>query len=1405
MKITRKLLKTITGIAAGVVVASTALGVMIGSYTTYMDYYNKAQEEKAHQKYLNSLPLELLGIDASLKSGVAYYDNGRANPTADDFQVIAHFTEKGKDFDSILQSKDFSITVPETFKESGGTIQVSYTYTYEEETKEADSSSESGESSSESSEETPTEPKTITKTADVAISLTAVKLDRLVLLENPYRVYYSDAMAFDKSGMKVKAIYNDGTEKEVDIDTITIETEGLLKEGEESATVSYQEGDDKISLDVPVTVVKESEYSDGNIVSLETEGTTILNEGDLLSSAHVAVRAKYGNGNRLIVDPSTYSITGNVENASFMKNCILTIAVNTPDGSVLETRTAVKVNTSKKATETKVGGTEKTVTGRINGAKEEKESVVIEGGDSFTYTLNVPYVAKTDFTIRLANIANKAISLGKSLALSVNGIDIALNNSTMIEGTNGVYDLNDIILPDLVLKAGLNTITFTVIDNKESIAISQFDMFTMYQGQLITSLDDYMGEVASKNEIFNADLSRPVEWNNGSYGAYSHGLCTDGTYLYSTFSGWSSGNRALSVRKFDAETGNVIATSAKTGVDYVESCAGITYYDGKLILFHNGGGMSYMNVSDFVDGAKFTDCVEGEEILPFEGMKGKTIRDVYYNSGLERFAVLEGTNIIIFDKEFKQVKTFGSRIEGNYGSITRMTGTSRYILVNYSVNGNNNPTIAVYDYEGTRVGQFRIPNTVDDMGGEEYLPVPKSMNTQGITYLNGTFYFSILRFSQGAGYSDANCIMAAKLKTIDEKVVSSFSFGEYISACGEDYAVTTTANPVTSSDYGAISGTSGWHMGMATDGKYIYASASVGGNYKTKIYKLDPSTFELLESSAAFDTLLPKGEDGKNLSDDNSQLMVKDNKIYTFIYPDDDHCRVVSLSLDRFDNGTPVEEKLPFEGQTEARVRSCYYSEVTSQYAVIDDNKKLYLFNEEGAKVSSAISLKGYSGMSVASITGDDKYLYVSYRQNNQASLPVETYTLSGEYVGVTPVPGITLGNKSDGKARGYNIQSMVCFDGDFYAGVCTWEENQTPHIWKLSVDSSVFTAPKLTGIEVVSDTNRYIIGEDIRKHLTVYASYEGEEKKKKVKDFTLDIDSFADASKTSFVVTYKEGRISKDFTVTGFSVVSASGSLGDYASLKTTAEEQNLTFATTGYTGNAYCMGLATYKGYVYIATTNGEAKNTTTVSKLDPNNNYSVVASKSISHGAYAGDGSQIFVKGSELYVIPSANISPYELYKIDLDDTESGFMSESGTFTSALSEFPVKSGVGITYNASNDKYASLGSNGVVTISGYLDGEFKTIKQTNVNLTDARSISSDDNYIYVYYGKANAQTSTKVAIYNWNGSKVGDATISLPDMTGSYTDNYNIQTVYCDGSDIYAVVCSWGGANTILKVTLA
>ena len=314
----KKFLVTFCIVLSVLIMIIAPLSIMVPSYMSYKEYYDNIIAEREHEKYLQSLPLEFLGISAELKDGVEYYDNGRSYPGVDDFNVTAHFTEKGRDFDEKIRTGSYEIDVPDDFAENGGNVRVSYTYTPDGEDAEP-----------------------ITKETNVVISLVPVKLVSLDVTERPYRVAYKAGMTFDAEGMSAEAVYNDGTVLSLGSGDITVKTTGALAANTPSAEISYDDGETEVTATVPIDVKSEEEYTDGEILSIASDGECYVPEGSALADADPVIRATYSNGNRLILDESEYSVAGNIDTATFMKNCILTVSLT--DGSGVSSRVPVGV------------------------------------------------------------------------------------------------------------------------------------------------------------------------------------------------------------------------------------------------------------------------------------------------------------------------------------------------------------------------------------------------------------------------------------------------------------------------------------------------------------------------------------------------------------------------------------------------------------------------------------------------------------------------------------------------------------------------------------------------------------------------------------------------------------------------------------------------------------------------------------------------------------------------------------------------------------------------------------------------------------------------------------------------------------------------------------------------------
>ncbi len=1128
-------------VTALVICAIVALSVMVPAWATYKDYYDTAIAEREHKKYLNSLPLELLGITANLGAGVEFYDNGKAAPTTDDFEVMAHFTEKGQERDEMLMPSDFELIVPADFAQKGGTVTVKYTWT--------SPTAEEG-----------AEPKVLT--ADVPVSLTHVALKKLTVTSKPYRIYYSDEMSFEKEGMEAKAEYNDGSYVMLTERDLGVKTTGTLEAGTTAATVSYNDGESEVTADVPVTVVGASEYDDGDIVSIDTDGEVFLSEGDILADVKPSVRATYVSGNRLLLgDSNAYTVEGNTATASFMKNCVITIRLK-GDPSVSKRVAATVRNGIDAEKATATGGENKTVTGWAYDedgmlVEDEAQTTAVEGASELSFVLESDSIAKTNFSMRIANRTEEGgqivpVNLASVAKLTVNGRYVPIDRNYVLAAQSAAdaekYMFTDVYLPDLTLNPGANDIKLT-FDKSANLAIDRLDLSTKYEGKFYESMSDYISDCASTGTEFALDIEKVRNWST-TPGAYGHGMCSDGTYLYVTYTRWAADLRQMIVAKFDPVTNEVVATSDWTEAATYESSAGITYYDGKIIIFYaDGRTAGYVNAADFTEGCKFTDY-DGFE---FGGLEGQTLRDVYWNNVAQRFAVWTGNTVWIYDAS-KQEAIKNIALPGdNMGYPMRMTGSADYIFINYSKDGTYTPVLYLFDWEGNQVGRVVIPNTIEamDVGSADNEKIVNTArtNTQAIAYHNGDFYFTALKFNSNNqpdvpnNGADATAYMRASLPEVSIDRDLNLNFGEFLASCADEhYEPQFEVVPATGSVGQIGDVTSGYNMGGISDGEYIYLALNTGGNVSTAIYKIDPSTYEVVANTVAVDTNIPRDESGNIVNSnygDNSQLMIKDGVLYIFVFGN----KVYSIPLSEIEDGAkPVEAtNLPFDevtsgvGRTDV-LKGAYWSDPVGKFAVIDKRNTLFILNEDGTRSVDPIKLNSYSGMKVTSVTGDDKYIYVAFSKNNQTDVPFDIYTWDGKFVGSGAPEGIHLrqnvGVTEDGDPvhQQYNIQAIFFHEGEMYVTFCTWEAPAGLYLWKMSADYTTYDqTERLIGLTVEDNGAKklYKAGESFEADkITVYANFSDGKPSEKVTGYTVTPATFTEPGEYPVTVSYTVGHV---------------------------------------------------------------------------------------------------------------------------------------------------------------------------------------------------------------------------------------------------------------------------------------
>ena len=987
-----KLIATIAAIVALMVIAVSA---MTTSYAEYKVYYDALMADKEYNKYLDSLPFTFEGISVELNDSVTYYATGKATPKKSDFIVTAHFSEKGKETNTILSITEYELYVPADFSTNGGKVTIKYVYQPE---KDADATED---------------PRPIIKTADIDLTLAPVVLTDLKLVGNPYRVFYSDDMTFDADGIQVLASFNCGETATLTASDLKVVNAGKLAAGTDSVKLSYTNADVTLDIDVPVTVVAASAYDEGDIIGIRAEGDVYVQNGQVISDLEPTIRATYDNGNRLLIPSDKYVVTSNVDTATFYNNCILSVALK--ENPIINCRTSATVILNAEAENaTAIGGEKNTV-----GAAIVMESLV--GGNSLTFTINSSNIAKANAFLRIANNSAKAVNLGEIITLTVNGKVCLISGSAVVPAGN--YDFVDCVLPDLIFNKGNNVIKITFNDmTAMNVAVDKLVIETEYDGIVFSNMDEYL--INSMEQGINPDfiMEKVIDFHTVPNGTYIHGMCTDGTYVYATRTVYSSGLRALLVTKHRADNFELVATSPRTAAGAKEANAGITYYDGKIIVYFEDGTEWCIDSSLSGQWTEYTG-------FTFEGLDGVGLRDVYYNNETQHFAVLSDSNISIFSKDMKLVKSFATSKESG-GGIMRMSGSNDYLYVVFSKDGQYQPIVHMYSWSGEFIGRVVIPNGTDVVGTNINL---NKTNVQGMVAMNDDLYFAFLRFSQTDIGPDAVAIIKASYPQIDGPLTYHLTVGEYVDACiNNGKTPTLTASP-NLSDNGRINVGGNYAMAGISDGEYIYLSVNTLNNLSTIVSKYDPVSNKVVAESITFTAATESG--------DNSKIFIKDGVLYCIVR--DGSMYSIELRTFNGDKCDFVKSSFSFEKYGTAFAAS--WNDDAQRYALVTRDNKLHILNEDLSAIKSGISIKSNS----TSVTSDDKYIFVCYKASD--NIPVDVYNWDGEKVG-----SFTIGGFSMPENVSYNIQSLFFHNGQLHATVCSWTTGyQAYYDWVVSIDQS--------------------------------------------------------------------------------------------------------------------------------------------------------------------------------------------------------------------------------------------------------------------------------------------------------------------------------------------------------------
>ena len=419
---TGKIIETIILIAGILITLAVVVAIPLKSYYEHKAYRDRLIElSKPEPKPI----LESLSIE--LKEGVKYFKNDLAEPKAEDFKVVAHYTLEGEPYSEEIEPGKFKISTQNDFYSVGGDINVTYK----------------------------------NKTEVITIELIPVKLESITVSQNPFKVRYQTGTTFDAEGMVITAVYNDGSTKTVPAEKYVVDTTKQLALSDNAVTVSYTEGGETKTAAVSISV--SDVLNDGAVVSLVLTGDAIVQSGSKLSETDMEVNAIYESGNRKRLGKEEYSISSGNTVAKLGKAYQISVTYN--ENPSLSFKTDVIVRSTVQAESAViVGGTSKTETeyavvdGVITNLNKNISfagnfgGTVLNGGEG-SITLTV--------TAETSVVGNITMRCGNSYCCFVNGVDKNDGYRMLPLQINTILDLTvngkEIQIPDTVVLKGTDT------------------------------------------------------------------------------------------------------------------------------------------------------------------------------------------------------------------------------------------------------------------------------------------------------------------------------------------------------------------------------------------------------------------------------------------------------------------------------------------------------------------------------------------------------------------------------------------------------------------------------------------------------------------------------------------------------------------------------------------------------------------------------------------------------------------------------------------------------------------------------------------------------------------------------------------------------------------------------------
>ena len=1023
-----KKMSLIKGLSIGVISLSmlATVGTIFGvSYKSWQDYYSRMLEEKEqYEKEHAPETTKMNGISVKIKDGVGFFKNGKARAIKSNFVVEGLYTIGNevtkRDFSEELSADAYEISAPEDFAEKGGEV----TFHYIEKEIEKD---ENGNPKLDA-EGNEIEKVIYDFTETLTIDLTDVKPETLLIKHNPYIVAYEEGDRFKSDGLVIDVVNNDGSlyTQNIDLKRLTFSKAKLTSEMT-SVKMSFKFGEmeeDVIYGEVPVRVYSSDEFSNGELESLEIISDGVVEAGEPLSSVKPLVYATYSSGNRLLLNETQYKINGANEVAELGKK--YTITITSDENPSITSRLSL-------VTEKNISPVEATLSGASVYDGYAKD---FDKNDYIEFTYNSTKEEAIDLSIDMSNgyfdysnnqFITKAIDFNDFAYLSINGIvkdtSYAFQGGATFNSVSEAYqNFQKVDLGTYSIQEGENKfrISFKESNTDKESAFGLYlaggiSNLHITPASSITNNIDF-GEYIKNNENPSINATKTLGWSDTKGWMYAG--ATDGIYAY--FYTRLAGSSNVRIEKYDLESKKCIAyTSLFTLLN--ENHTSLFVKDGYVYTMSAEG--VFMRVSTSFEGTGIAK-LEPVPNMNFEKIDDqKTIKSIYFNTSKRMYVVFQDNGMFFYDANGNYL-TNGK----NFKTGIKITGDSNYVYVlTAKSNGNIQPSVGVYNYDGDFVKNLTINNSAELM--EMSSADIGSSNIQFLLSMNGNFYFSALRWkgSNSSSLYKASCGEQAK-----EDVKENLALYEYISKCEK-----ASKDPVYNSSLFSNSviekQMNQYAHGICSDGENIYITTN-GVDGSTVVKKFNISTGKYLGKSSSF----VRTDTWSN----SDYLMYKDELVYVFCTDKVRAVNVNDFSLDS--DASFIENPLTIDGLS--GLKSGAYNSTINKMAIMT-NGQLNIVGGKTLTVEKSVSAKTGLGISC-----DANYIYVFFEKKEaNASAQFSVYDWSGNLI----KENVIISNLSSGIDANNNIQGMTYNDGAFYFFVSRWTGKS--QVAKVTLDTSIF------------------------------------------------------------------------------------------------------------------------------------------------------------------------------------------------------------------------------------------------------------------------------------------------------------------------------------------------------------